>query len=169
VLFTALTPLRWFGAAIGNVESNWCEGDARLFLRPEETDAIRWLSGHAEDHGATLAAPLQFGGVAGYLPGLAGVFTYAGHWGETPNFPDKLREAMRFYSSAMTDEERRVFLRKANVRYVYWSDAERAAVTLGRRNSESGPFPADLTRMSGLRMVFQSGSGSAAVAVFRVE
>jgi hypothetical protein len=169
VLLMALTPFRWFAAAVHNIESNWCEGDARLFLSPEETDAFHWLSRNAEDHGAVLAAPLQFGGVAGYLPGLAGVFTYAGHWGETPGFANKLRVALRFYSSATTDEERRTFLRTANIRYVYWSDVERAAVTLGRRSGETGPSPADLARMPGLRPVFQSGSGDTAVIVFRVE
>lgn len=168
VAITAFTPLRWFYAAARNVDANWCEGQARLFLSPEEAEACRWLSAHAERNGATLAAPLQFGGVAGYLPGLAGVFTYAGHWGETPDFPAKLRNAIRFYSSAMTDEERRAFLRKANIRYVYWSEVERIAVTLGRR-SEAGPSPADLAQMPGLRPVFQSGTGASAVVLFRVE
>ena len=167
VLATAPTLGRWYARALQNIEDNWCEGYARIFLSGDEADAMRWLSRNAGGE-ATLAAPLQLGGVAGYLPALAGVATYAGHWGETPDFPARLREARRFYSSAMTDEERRILLRRAGIRYVYWSAAERIAAVGGQAGPE-GPSPADLSQMAGLRQVFQAGAGDQAVIVFRVE
>jgi hypothetical protein len=165
VLLLSLTPLRWFAVALGNVESNWCEGDARLFLTGDETAAIDWLSSHADGSGV-LAAPLQLGGIAGYLPALAGVSTFAGHWGETPGFSGKLRETIKFYSSGMSDEERRSFLRRTNLRFVYWSAAER---NVGALASSGSPAPADLGQMAGLRAVFQSGVGENKVTLFRVE
>jgi arabinosyltransferase C len=165
VFFASLTPLRWFYVAIQNISNNTCEAEARILLNSDEMQAIHWLSKNANHNGA-LAAPLQLGGVAGYLPALAGTPTYAGHWGETPDFSDKLRETIRFYSSETSDEQRRIFLRRANIRYVFWSDSERNAARLLRDGSHT---PADLSQMAGLRVAFQSGGGANRVTILQVE
>ncbi|MBW3622425.1 MAG: hypothetical protein KY468_03335 [Armatimonadetes bacterium] len=167
VLLTSLTQFRWFYLSMQYIQVNNTESNARIFLSPAEISAIRWLSRNAENQGV-LSAPLPIGGVAGYLPGLAGVASYAGHWGETPEFAAKMRETLRFYSSAMTDDERRAFLRRANIRFVYSSLVEREAIRL-LPSSGADTAPADLVQMSNLRLAYVAGEGNEAVMIFRVQ
>lgn len=51
------------------------------------------------------------------LSGLAGVYTVAGHWGETPNYANRRRQATLFFLSGVGDEERLRFIQEHKVDY----------------------------------------------------
>jgi arabinosyltransferase C len=62
--------------------------------------------------------------VAPFLTGLAGAYTYAGHWSETPDYGSRVRDSYRFLLGAplqnlqpMTDEERQAFIQRWGVTY----------------------------------------------------
>ncbi|HRF60856.1 MAG TPA: hypothetical protein PLH94_13200 [Fimbriimonadaceae bacterium] len=53
------------------------------------------------------------------LSGLTGVYTYAGHWSETPDYGKRRAEATRlFFDNGATDEQRMAFLRGIGAEYV---------------------------------------------------
>ncbi len=61
---------------------------------------------------------------APFFSGLAGAYTYAGHWSETPSYGDRTRDSYRFLLaspiqslSPMTDEERRAFVARWGINY----------------------------------------------------
>lgn len=53
-----------------------------------------------------------------YFSGFAGVYTYAGHWSETPEYMEKRNLAHMFFSSRTTDESRLAFLREMKITLV---------------------------------------------------
>lgn len=53
-----------------------------------------------------------------FLPVQFGARTYAGHWSETPDFPTKMHEILRFYNPLTTDETRSVFLQSTDIKWV---------------------------------------------------
>jgi hypothetical protein len=52
------------------------------------------------------------------LSGVAGVYTYAGHWSETPDYLRRRSEATRFFLEETPDEFRRELIRKAGITHV---------------------------------------------------
>jgi len=53
------------------------------------------------------------------LSGLSGVYTYAGHWSETPNYAQRRAETMRaLFSARTTIEEQRAFLKSIDADFV---------------------------------------------------
>ncbi len=61
---------------------------------------------------------------APFLSGLAGAYTFAGHWSETPNYGGRTRDSYRFLLasplqglSPMTDDERRGFISQWGLTY----------------------------------------------------
>ena len=77
--------------------------------------------GHAlPDQFATPSLP----DVAPFLSGLAGVYTFDGHWSETPDYSARAGQSTRFFLSApigstmpMSDEERRALIRRWSLEY----------------------------------------------------
>lgn len=60
-----------------------------------------------------------------YLPdlnpiasGLTGVYTYAGHWSETPNYLERRNRATAFFLKVMSDDARRQLIREIGVTYI---------------------------------------------------
>lgn len=52
------------------------------------------------------------------LTGLTGVYTYAGHWSETPLYARRRNELMRLYLAGASEEERRALLKSTGATYV---------------------------------------------------
>lgn len=52
------------------------------------------------------------------VSGLAGAYTYAGHWGETPAYAARRQDLQRFFLESTSDAERWDLIRKANANFV---------------------------------------------------
>ncbi|MCH9000367.1 MAG: c-type cytochrome biogenesis protein CcmI [Proteobacteria bacterium] len=65
-----------------------------------------------------LGNPAYLNDLAPVLSGLAGAYSYAGHWSETPDYLERRNEATRFYIADASTEERRATLREWGIEYV---------------------------------------------------
>lgn len=52
------------------------------------------------------------------LSGFAGVYTFAGHWSETPDYNRRRAEATNFFLGQWTEEQRTQFLRDKKIQYI---------------------------------------------------
>jgi hypothetical protein len=52
------------------------------------------------------------------VSGLAGAYTYAGHWSETPNYTEKRGRQAKFFLAATNDAERRAFLAETGATHI---------------------------------------------------
>lgn len=66
----------------------------------------------------------QLPDLAPFFSGLAGAYTYAGHWSETPHYTDRVRDSYRFFLAEplqgiepMNREERAAFIAKTGANY----------------------------------------------------
>jgi len=90
----------------------WPESDLRAF---------EWLRTHTASNATLLTWPMN--GV--FAPAYSGRKVYAGHWGETPGYEDRLKEEFAFYWGLWSSEERLRFLRQYNITHVVDSPIER--------------------------------------------
>ncbi len=95
------------------------------------------------------AALLMFPPAGIFAPAVAGRAVYAGHWGETPRFQEKIKPVHDFFWGNWTAEQRREFLREARVAYV---------VDTMQKQFAPGPPLRPLSTEAFLTPVFQEGS-----------
>lgn len=115
IALTTPSNVRWLIRDGQNLVRNMANtGMHRAYMEPEEWEAIQWLARNTRPEEAVLAFP-AFGV---FVPAFAGNKVYAGHWGETPQFAERLRETLRFLDARWEDAQRLDLLRRAKVRYV---------------------------------------------------
>ncbi len=115
IALTTPSNVRWLIRDAHNLIRNMANtGMHRAYMEPEEWEAIQWLARNTSPQEAVLTFP-SFGV---FIPPFAGNRVYAGHWGDTPQFAERLRETLRFLDARRSDEERYELLRRAKVRYI---------------------------------------------------
>lgn len=115
IALTTPSNIRWLIRDAQNLIRNMANtGMHRAYMEPEEWEAIQWLAQNTRPEEAVLTFP-SFGV---FIPPFAGNRVYAGHWGETPQFAERLRETLRFLDARRSDEERYELLRRAKVKYI---------------------------------------------------
>lgn len=115
IALTTPSNIRWLARDVQNLIRNMANtGMHRAYMEPEEWEAVQWLAQNTRHEEGVLAFP-SFGV---FIPPFAGNRVYAGHWGETPQFAERLRETLRFLDARRSDEERYELLRRARVRYI---------------------------------------------------
>ncbi len=119
-----------------------------------------WMGKNTPDGAALITFPLN-GSLA---PAYSGRAVWAGHWGETPGFADKVGDAVRFYYGPWSGEARLRFLLEHRIDYVFLGPNERiSSESMGRQ----GRYPRaalPLEREPWLREVHRVGES----ALFRV-
>ncbi len=155
VILLGATNWRWLVQGFKNAQENNTEPGLRPFLMKTEWQAMKWLEKEGAG-GGVLALPLT--GVAGYLPAVTGLPTYAGHWGETPQFAQRLRRVLAFYQGEFSLEERRDFLQRIRVRWVFYGPAERSLPRV------KGDWKQGLP----LRLRYRGGEGVSRVEIYEV-
>lgn len=53
-----------------------------------------------------------------FMTGLAGAYTYAGHWSETPDYTKRRSVASRVFDARLTDEDRKAALKETQADYI---------------------------------------------------
>ncbi len=115
IALTTPTNVRWLIRDAHNLIRNMANtGMHRAYMEPEEWEVIQWLAQNTSPQEAVLTFP-SFGV---FIPPFAGNRVYAGHWGETPQFAERLRETLRFLDARRSDEERYELLRRAKTKYI---------------------------------------------------
>lgn len=115
----------------------WQEGLIRAF---------RWMGKNTGEDAVLLTFPLN--GVM--APAFSGRTVYAGHWGETPAFEEKVREGRAFYGGRWNSAERLLFLRDRGITHVLVGRMERQIAEMSRRGTPLSHEPF-------LRPVFREG------------
>lgn len=115
IALTTPSNIRWIIRDGHNLIRNMANtGMHRSYMEPEEWEAIQWLRKNTRSEEAVLTFP-SFGV---FIPAFAGNRVYAGHWGETPQHADRLRETLRFLDARRSDAERYELLRRAKAKYI---------------------------------------------------
>jgi hypothetical protein len=110
-------------------------------------NAMQWLSSHHQENDRALSSP----GVGQLLPAYAGVQVYVGHYSETLDYFQKIKQVQAILEPGTSATTVQSFLRANAITLVYWGPAE----------SATGYEPA---QQPFLRRVYDGGS----VAIYRV-
>ena len=97
------------------------------FLYKDDTAALAWLEENTQPSDVVLSART----VGQYIPALSGNKAFLAHWAATVDFYGKTEMVERFFDAETDDDYRQNIIRKFNVRYVFYGEAER---TLGQHD-----------------------------------
>ncbi|MFM2414164.1 MAG: hypothetical protein RJB05_1340, partial [Armatimonadota bacterium] len=101
------------------------------YLTLSENEALAWLGRNGKATDAVLVGPdptshLRFPSVAlmphlsVYVPAIAGLTVFDGHWSETINYGAKITATVRFFDASTPDEVRREILTQNRIRFVLY-------------------------------------------------
>ncbi len=125
--------LNWFSAY-------WPQADMK---------ATAWIRTHTAPDAAFFCTPLS----GRYIAATAGRAVYAGHWGETPRFRERIGATVDFFSQPQSPDERLLQLHTSATNYVYQGTTEHRAGAV------------DLSGDPGLQKVYDADG----VAIYRVK
>jgi uncharacterized membrane protein len=95
---------------------------APYFMQRDQVAALDWLNANA----TTDQVVLSSNDVGYYIPSRTGARPFLAHWAMTLNFFDKREKVAQFFDQKTDDAARLATLKQFQVRFVYWSDSERA-------------------------------------------
>jgi hypothetical protein len=88
-----------------------------------DVEAAAWIRRHTPWDAAFFCTPLS----GRYIAAGAGRAVYAGHWGETPRFAERVGATVAFFRQPQSPEERLLQLHTCATNYVYQGTTERRA------------------------------------------
>ena len=95
---------------------------AEAYVNDDAWQAMQWLSAHHQRDDRALSAP----GAGQLLPAWAGVPVYVGHYSETLDYFQKIRNVRTVLGPAVTDVTVRNFLAANRLTLLYWGPEEAA-------------------------------------------
>jgi hypothetical protein len=113
-----------------------------------DLNATAWIRSHTPADAAFFCTPLS----GRYIAATAGRAVYAGHWGETPRFAERVGTTIDFFRKPQSADERLMQLHTSATDYVYQGTTERRAGQV------------DLSRDPGLEKVYDADG----VVIYRV-
>ncbi|MBI3910641.1 MAG: hypothetical protein HY320_06880 [Armatimonadetes bacterium] len=146
----ALTSVRFMARdVIAATEQNLSStGVHPVYWPAEELRVMRWMSNHLPRDAVIWCLPVS----GALIPAVAGRTVYAGHWGETPDFPEKMREAIAAFSGRTPTTLLRDYLRSRGITHIYTGLLERSPLP--------GTPGLDLSRLPFLRVVHRDGQAA---------
>ena len=128
------TSVRWFGREVELAKLDVSNTTIHpVYLGIDASQIVNQLNSDRKDRTVVIAMPgvalqdMQNPGnfLSPYLPdlnpivsGVTGVYTYAGHWSETPDYLNRRNEETKFFLSTTSDAERQAFLQKTQADYI---------------------------------------------------
>lgn len=130
-LLSLPTNILWLQDALSKLPANAGSTQMRPYLTLDESNALRWLGENGKATDAVLVGPdpsshLRFPGVAlmphlsVYVPAIAGLTVYDGHWSETINYGAKITATVQFFDALTSDDVRSRILAENHIRYVLY-------------------------------------------------
>jgi hypothetical protein len=131
VLLALPTNVFWVQDALSKLPANAGSTQMRPYLTTSEDDALKWLGRNGKAIDVVLVGPdptshLRFPGVAlmphlsVYVPAIAGLTVFDGHWSETINYGAKITSTVRFFDASTSDDVRREILLQNRIRFVLY-------------------------------------------------
>ncbi|MBI2844391.1 MAG: hypothetical protein HYX78_13415 [Armatimonadetes bacterium] len=122
-----------------------------VYIPNTKLEAFRWLRDNTEPDDTVLAFP----DVARFVPAVVGNRVYYGHWSETPDYGDRIREWMMFVDVSTPDEWKREYLRRTGARYIiYFSRPKGVVIQIDELTSISAT---DLRSAPYAKVEFEAG------------
>lgn len=140
-LLLSITNIRFVYRDIQNDLLNRVQTDLqRAYIANGEVEALQWIKQHTSLSDAVQPLPWvqlfqsadgthHFVGptdmtLACILPGFTGHHVYCGHWGETHNYPEKLKGLVNLWLPTTSDAQRKGLLKQMGVRYLIFSQTD---------------------------------------------
>ena len=79
------------------------------------SNATAWIRAHTPPDAAFFCTPLS----GRYIAATAGRAVYAGHWGETPRFSERISVTVDFFSKPQSPDERLLQLHTCATNYIF--------------------------------------------------
>lgn len=117
-----------------------------VWWRGDHFAALHWFRAHSSPDAVLLAQPI----FAVYAPATTGRRVYAGHWGETPDFEDKVPEVNAFYTGTHPDPAG--FLKRTGATHVLFGPYERGLSESAKEGGRPGFSP-----LPGMREIYRVG------------
>lgn len=121
-----------------------------VYWDESEIAAFEWLRTHTPASATLMTFPHN--GVL--APAYADRAVFAGHWGETPDYAEKMKVAVPFYWGGLDSRTRRRFLEMSGIRYVLDSRLDREYTVASASNPHRYPPPRPLSTEPFLKPVF---------------
>jgi hypothetical protein len=131
VLMALPTNVLWVQDAMSKLPVNAGSTQMRPYLTTSENEALKWLGRNGKATDAVVVGPdptshLRFPSVAlmphlsVYVPAIAGLTVFDGHWSETIDYGAKITATVRFFDASTPDEVRREILTQNRIRFVLY-------------------------------------------------
>jgi hypothetical protein len=120
ILFSVPTGLIWIARDITHIKSDTSETDARTFLTADDLRVFEWIDRNTKPSDAFVGDPSQML----FVPAYCDRRVWCGHWGETPDYADKVRDTLRFSKGELVSP--RDFLESTGADYLVWPNAVKA-------------------------------------------
>jgi len=130
VLVFAATSIRWLAREFQLIQANTSNTTMHpVYLDSDATNIIDYLNSHIDDQrnvvlampgvAASLSQPVSplIPDLNPILSGFTGVYTYAGHWSETPDYTRRRNEATLFFVK-MSPSERKALVSRIGAAYI---------------------------------------------------
>lgn len=139
LLLLSGTSLQWFQRELFYAKQDVSSTTVHpVYIPRDVSNSISYLNKNKSDREVLLAMPgiarpdgTPGGFVSPYLmdanpilSGLAGVYSVAGHWSETPDYNTRRNEATAFFLDSMPDEERVALISKYKITYILQPNPE---------------------------------------------
>jgi hypothetical protein len=95
--------------------------DQTVFLPPYQVEAMTWMREHSNWTDTVLSSYWS----GSYIPAWAGNRVVMGHWAETIDLGEKMRDAERFFDGSTSSLVRGGIVRRYKVHYLYYGPYER--------------------------------------------
>lgn len=132
LIVLSLSNLRFVARELTNYRDNRVQSGQRAYLNPGELEALQWIKANTPDD--TAIQPLPWVARSGekslsmmdmtlacFVPSTIHRNVYCGHWGETPDYGNKLQKLIRFTRPDTPDQLRIDLLTEMRVQYLLFS------------------------------------------------
>jgi hypothetical protein len=138
IVYLALTSLALIGMVVANISAMASPiKNTQVYSQPDELAAYAWLRANTAPNDLVLTTfDLRGKGSGGRLVGATGQRVFIGHWFETADFEDKVKQVAQFYDPTTSDDWRRAFLKEVNAAYIWYDQDARAVGAWNPTNAD---------------------------------
>jgi hypothetical protein len=127
LLLSIPTTLLWLDRDVRHVLTDSSETNLSPFLDADELSALQWI----RDNTTSDSAILGFPSLMDFVPAWCDRYTYVSHWGETPEYTEKVAGFVHFAEAGMPEQARIDYLISTKSDYFVFPNALNGSVEPG--------------------------------------
>jgi len=114
LLLSVPTSLIWIARDVRHIRNGDSETQSPTYLTADDLRVFDWINHNTKPSDAFVGYPSQML----FVPAYCDRRVWCGHWGETPDYPTKVRETIKFSKNEILDP--RHFLETTGATYLVW-------------------------------------------------